>query len=159
MKSIKLSWEPGVWKAYFGYRFKEPHDLMLSDGTILKSFYPNGNNWSPCLADNDSPVKECNGITSVKDDQVVAFRLVTDEEVKERTLWHFTGKERIKRANSLYPQKPQWFVFDESELIKPHVYREMVNELRDIAKAKAHTEQLRESLSYALHDFERFIMK
>lgn len=34
--------------------------------------------------------------------------------------------------------------------MKPHLYRELVNELRDVAKAYAHTQQLRERISYTL---------
>ena len=34
--------------------------------------------------------------------------------------------------------------------MKPHLYRELVNELRDVAKEYAHTQQLRERIAHTL---------
>ena len=44
------------------------------------------------------------------------------------------------------PSKP----FNENNNMKPHLYRELVNELRDVAKEYAHTQQLRERIAHTL---------
>ena len=71
----------GVWIPYNGWRVKSLHDIKLHDGTILTQMRPNADAWSG------------NG-GCVKDDQVVAIRVVPDEE---RGNYEYTGKSRIDR--------------------------------------------------------------
>ena len=93
----------GVWIPYNGWRVKSLHDIKLHDGTILTQMRPNADAWSG------------NG-GNVKDDQVVAIRVVPDEE---RGKYEYTGKSRIERDLRYFGHSIPVWLEDEQRFIYP----------------------------------------
>lgn len=154
----------GKWTPYFGYRYKEFYDIMLEDGTIFKSMYPNSYYWGmmdgyskeDLLAFKSHKLVDSNGL---HDKYVVAIRLLTDEEIINRDIIHFTGKERVSRLNYHFPYGLNYKVIPESKLIKPHELREFVNKIRDIALERRDSQSLRESLVIPIRDLLKPFIK
>ena len=93
----------GVWIPYNGWRVKCLHDIKLHDGTILTQMRPNADTWSGSGG-------------SVKDDQVVAIRVVPDEE---RGKYEYTGKSRIDRDLRYFGHSTPVWLEDEQRFIYP----------------------------------------
>lgn len=77
--------ETGIWFPYNNWRFKDYYDVELTDGTIVKNCYPNGDSWQP---------HENTLGYHIFDKDVVKVRLLPDSELHE---WAFTGLHRIER--------------------------------------------------------------
>lgn len=93
----------GVWIPYNGWRVKSLHDIKLHDGTILTQMRPNADAWGGSGG-------------SVKDDQVVAIRVVPDEE---RGKYEYTGKSRIERDLRYFGHSIPVWLEDEQRFIYP----------------------------------------
>lgn len=93
----------GVWIPYNGWRVKSLHDIKLHDGTILKQMQPNACAWFGSAG-------------RVEDDQVVAIRVVPDEE---RGKYEYTGKSRIERDLRYFGHSIPVWLEDEQRFIYP----------------------------------------
>ena len=93
----------GVWIPYNGWRVKSLHDIKLHDGTILTQMRPNADAWSGSGG-------------RVKDDQVVAIRVVPDEE---RGKYEYTGDLRIERDIHYFGHSIPVWLEDEQRFIYP----------------------------------------
>ena len=93
----------GVWIPYNGWRVKSLHDIKLHDGTILTQMRPNAD------ARSGSGGR-------VKDDQVVAIRVVPDEE---RGKYEYTGDLRIERDIHYFGHSIPVWLEDEQRFIYP----------------------------------------
>lgn len=93
----------GVWIPYNGWRVKSLHDIKLHDGTILTQMSPNADAWSGSGG-------------RVKDDQVVAIRVVPDNERGE---YEYTGKSRIERDLRYFGHSIPVWLEDEQRFIYP----------------------------------------
>lgn len=93
----------GVWIPYNGWRVKSLHDIKLHDGTILTQMRPNADAWSGSGG-------------RVKDDQVVAIRVVPDNERGE---YEYTGKSRIERDLRYFGHSIPVWLEDEQRFIYP----------------------------------------
>ena len=93
----------GVWVPYNGWRVKSLHDIKLHDGTILTQMRPNADAWSGSGG-------------RVKDDQVVAIRVVPDNERGE---YEYTGKSRIERDLRYFGHSIPVWLEDEQRFIYP----------------------------------------
>jgi hypothetical protein len=93
----------GVWIPYNGWRVKSLHDIKLPDGTILTQMRPNADAWSGSGG-------------RVKDDQVVAIRVVPDEERGE---YEYTGDLRIERDIHYFGHSIPVWLEDEQRFIYP----------------------------------------
>lgn len=74
---------PGIWVEYNGWRVKDPHDIMLMDGTIIEGCYPNACAWS--------------NKGRYEDNEVRMVRFISDEEMKVKWRHWMTGEYRRKR--------------------------------------------------------------
>ena len=93
----------GVWIPYNGWRVKSLHDIKLHDGTILPQMRPNADAWSGSGG-------------RFEDDQVVAIRVVPDEE---RGKYEYTGKSRIERDLRYFGHVIPVWLEDEQRFIYP----------------------------------------
>lgn len=93
----------GVWIPYNGWRVKSLHDIKLHDGTILKQMQPNACAWFGSAG-------------RVEDDQVLAIRVVPDEE---RGKYEYTGKSRIERDLRYFGYSIPVWLEDEQRFIYP----------------------------------------
>lgn len=93
----------GVWIPYNGWRVKSLHDIKLHDGTILTQMSPNADAWSGSGG-------------RVKDNQVVAIRVVPDNERGE---YEYTGKSRIERDLRYFGHSIPVWLEDEQRFIYP----------------------------------------
>ena len=93
----------GVWIPYNGWRVKSLHDIKLHDGAILTQMSPNADAWSGSGG-------------RVKDDQVVAIRVVPDNERGE---YEYTGKSRIERDLRYFGHSIPVWLEDEQRFIYP----------------------------------------
>lgn len=93
----------GVWIPYNGWRVKSLHDIKLHDGTILTQMRPNADAWSGSGG-------------RVKDNQVVAIRVVPDNERGE---YEYTGKSRIERDLRYFGHSIPVWLEDEQRFIYP----------------------------------------
>ena len=93
----------GVWIPYNGWRVKSLHDIKLHDGTILTQMRPNADSWSGSGG-------------RFEDDQVVAIRVVPDEE---RGKYEYTGKSRIDRDLRYFGHSIPVWLEDEQRFIYP----------------------------------------
>lgn len=110
----------GVWYPYLGGRMKDPYDLKLKDGTILRGWYPNACAWfSHNKVDNYE-------IGRVEDADVAEIRLMTDEEIEEICYFGFTGEERLKRNISYFGDILPKVIrnADGTTTLEPRVYRQ-----------------------------------
>lgn len=142
----------GVWTQYTNFRFKEPHDILLKDGYLLLSAYPNGAGWS--LRGDDKQSWElfktyCNRykIDSIRDSDVVAVRLLTDEDIEKRNLDWEVGKERLNRIHEYHADGRGHVILPVDALVKDDVVREFVNEIRNVCVKYGATQQLRAHVS------------
>ena len=93
----------GVWIPDNGWRVKSLHDIKLHDGTILTQMRFNADAWSGSGG-------------RVKDDQVVAIRVVPDEE---RGKYEYTGDLRIERDIHYFGHSIPVWLEDEQRFIYP----------------------------------------
>lgn len=93
----------GVWIPYNGWRVKSLHDVKLRDGTIVPQLRPNGGAWHGSKYD-------------IKDDDVIAIRVVPDEE---RGKYEYTGKSRIERDIRYFGHSIPVWLEDEQRFIYP----------------------------------------
>ena len=93
----------GVWIPYNGWRVKSLHDVKLRDGTIVTQLRPNGGAWYGSKFD-------------IKDDDVIAIRVVPDEE---RGKYEYTGKSRIERDIRYFGHSIPVWLEDEQRFIYP----------------------------------------
>lgn len=105
-----------VWVDYNGWRFKDHYEIELHNGTKLFA-YPNGNAWyergnsDEELSDFISKNKELinkYGQLNIRDENVKRIRLITDDEVKARNKFGFTGMERDARNISYFGYGPNY---------------------------------------------------
>lgn len=141
-----------MWTQHTHFRFKEPHDVLLKNGDILLSAFPNGGGWSLRGDDKRSwslfeAYRHAHHCDWIEDDEVVAIRLLTDEDIVERHLEWFTGANRIARINSYHAEGREHVIIPKNMLIKDHIVREFVNEIRDICVKYGATQQLRAHVS------------
>lgn len=142
----------GIWTQYTNFRFKEPHDILLKDGLMILSAYPNGDGWSLRGEDKASWTAfktYCDYYKSdyIKDSDVVAVRLLTDKDIEERNLEWFTGKERMDRIQQYHAEGREHVIFPRNHLIKDHVIRDFINDIRDTCVKYGATQQLRAHIS------------
>ena len=79
----------GRWVSYLGkFRCKDNYQLLLRDGRIINQCYPNGGMW--VVSDPKLKITE-----EFSDDDVVAIRLIPDNEIKTKT--GMKGKIRLER--------------------------------------------------------------
>lgn len=147
MQKVDCSPMPGIWVPYVGVRHKEPYDILLKDGTILKSAYPNGIGWGPANSMELSPdwaeyIKE-----NLTDADIVAMYMLTDDEIRDRDIIHGTGTLRVGRQMSHKAFEQKVTIFHESELLKDDEVRDLVNILTEKAKSHHAADSLREVLS------------
>ncbi|QDJ96670.1 hypothetical protein PS2_0163 [Aeromonas phage PS2] len=93
----------GVWIPYNGWRVKSLHDVKLRDGTIVTQLRPNGAAWYGSKFD-------------IKDDDVIAIRVVPDEE---RGKYEYTGDFRIERDIHYFGHVIPVWLEDEQRFIYP----------------------------------------
>lgn len=93
----------GVWIPYNGWRVKSLHDVKLRDGTIVTQLRPNGGAWYGSKFD-------------IKDDDVIAIRVVPDEE---RGKYEYTGDLRIERDIHYFGHSIPVWLEDEQRFIYP----------------------------------------
>jgi hypothetical protein len=93
----------GVWIPYNGWRVKSLHDVKLRDGTIVTQLRPNGGAWYGSKFD-------------IKDEDVIAIRVVPDEE---RGKYEYTGKSRIERDIRYFGHSIPVWLEDEQRFIYP----------------------------------------
>ena len=93
----------GVWIPYNGWRVKSLHDVKLRDGTIVTQLRPNGGAWYGSKFD-------------IKDDDVIAIRVVPDEE---RGRYEYTGDLRIERDIHYFGHSIPVWLEDEQRFIYP----------------------------------------
>lgn len=142
----------GVWTQYTNFRFKEPHDILLRDGKILLSAYPNGGGWSLRGSDKQSwklfeDFRKEHNCDWIEDSEVVAVRLLTDEDIISRKLEWFTGADRLKRINEYHAEGRAHVILPKDYLVKDDQVREFVNDVRDIAVKYGASQQLRAQVS------------
>lgn len=83
----------GRWVSYLGtWRCKDNYQILLKDGQIIDYVYPNGGSWYPVT---DAAHKAAKPEGRYLDEEVLAIRLVPDNELKSR--FEFTGKQRLER--------------------------------------------------------------
>ena len=93
----------GVWIPYNGWRVKSLHDVKLRDGTIVPQLRPNAGSWYGSKFD-------------IKDDDVIAIRVVPDEE---RGRYEYTGDLRIERDIHYFGHSIPVWLEDEKRFIYP----------------------------------------
>lgn len=151
MLKVDCSPKFGVWFPFVGVRHKEPYDVLLIDGTMLKSIYPNGVEWSPAINldavnrddfFNHPLVKD----KSLHDDKIVALRLLTDAEISYRNIVHSTGGMRVARLMNHRAYDAKVTIFDDSELLKDNQVRDFINRVESIAVEHKDTDSLREAI-------------
>lgn len=147
MQKVDCSPMPGVWVPYVGVRHKEPYDLLLKDGTILKSAYPNGIGWGPAFMKVISPYWSNYIGKNITDSDIVAMRMLTDTDIHEREISHNTGDMRVTRLTHHKGYEQKVTIFHESELLKDDEVRDLVNVLTEKAKSHHAADSLREVLS------------
>lgn len=142
----------GIWMQFTGYYFYDIHDIFLKDGTLLKSMSPTENGW--CIKGYDKAshlnyLDYCdnNNINGIYDSDIVAIKLLTDKEIKDRGLIWSTGEERLKRIKDSCGDGREYVIIDNNLLIKDHKIAQFVNDIRDIAVKYGATQQLREHVS------------
>lgn len=145
---IKHKCIPGEWVPHIGVRFKEPSDILLKTGEIIKSVYPNGIGWD-YIPDVSIPAKEA----SWDDSQVVAIRILPDAEIKERKLFYLTGEPREKRMLENLLMNSSSVVIHHDQLIKPNQLRDHINMLTYTAKTYSGKHGLREALGKQIKGF------
>lgn len=91
----------GKWIKYTGYRYKDPYNIQLKDGTIHKNMYPNSYYWNQGFNNvNDLP-RAIEIEEPIHDDQVVAIQLM-EEDDPYFPKYRATGKERIDRNYRMF---------------------------------------------------------
>lgn len=147
MQKVDCSPIPGVWVPYVGVRHKEPYDLLLKDGTILKSAYPNGIGWGPAFMKVLSPNWAGYVGKDITDSDIVAMYMLTDADIHEREISHNTGNMRFARLTHHKGYEQKVTIFHESELLKDDEVRDLVNVLTEKAESRHAADSLREVLS------------
>lgn len=148
MQKVDCSPKPGVWVPYVGVRHKEPYDILLKDGTILKSAYPNGIGWGPANSMEElSPDWVEYVDQNLTDDDIVAMCMLTDDEIRERNIIHGTGGIRVGRQMSHKAFEQKVTIYHDSKLLKDDEVRDLVNALAETAVTHHDAGSLREVLS------------
>jgi hypothetical protein len=106
-----------VWIPYTGPRYKDIHDLILKDGSVLPNYRPNANAWyKSCLPSGFKRVGE--QPNRISDDDVAFIKLTSDEHLGE---YDFSGSSRLEHNVYLFngeiPTAKQ-FVVNEFRVIK-----------------------------------------
>lgn len=151
MKVLDQTPKIGEWVPFVSIRHKEYYDVLLRTGVIIESLYPNGDGWSLLSkVPTETEVKFANslldGLDYIKDDQIAAFRMVSDKDIRDRNLSFMTGDLRLKRMTSNKAFECYSYLVERNEMIKPHDLRELVNLVTKTAKLRAHSDSLREAL-------------
>ena len=71
--------QQGIWFDYNGYRYKDFYCVKTKGGVELTGLYPNGGGWYNMLGLNKEVEALRTGSGSVRDEEVVSIRLMTDE--------------------------------------------------------------------------------
>lgn len=146
MQNVDCSPMPGVWVPYVGVRHKEPYDILLKDGTILKSAYPNGINWGPAsmmvLSSDWADYID----RELTDDDIVAMCMLTDSDIRERNIIHGTGEIRLARLTKHKGYEQKVTIFHNEKLLKDDEVRDLINYLTETAKSHHAAGSLREVL-------------
>lgn len=147
MQKVDCSPKAGVWVPYVGVRHKEPYDVLLKDGTILKSAYPNGIGWGPANSIELPPDWKGYIDKNLTDDDIVAMRMLTDDEIRDRGIIHGTGTLRVGRQMSHKAFEQKVTIYHDSKLLKDDEVRDLVNALAETAVTHHDAGSLREVLS------------
>lgn len=150
MQEINTNPQYGVWVPFVGVRHKEPYDVLLKDGRIINSLYPNGVMWGPCACMKS--LSEWVDSYPIHDDNIVALRMLTDEEIQTRDLIHTTGPARTARLISHQAFEQDVYVLHRSEMLDGNKVRNLVNVLTELAKTHHLSGSLREVISKRVKD-------
>lgn len=138
----------GIWTQYTGFCFYEPHDILLRNGVMLYSMLPQEKEWVCNSTDIESWDKfthycKLQNTLGIKNEDVVAVKLLTDHDIEVRKIKWGTGKLRLDRIGNTYGDGVEHVTIRRDHLIKDHQVRETVNEIRDIAVKYGASQQLR----------------
>lgn len=113
---------PGIWVEYNGWRVKDPHDIMLMDGTIVEGCYPNACAWS-----GDKGRYE--------DTEVRMVRFIPDNEMKSKCRHWGIGEWRRKRNIDYFGDVlPLAIKHDGGTLLLPRVVGKLREKLDELFK-------------------------
>lgn len=152
----------GIWTQYTGFCFYEPHDILLKNGVTLNSMLPGEYFWQ-CLShemetwEKFTTYCDANKSVGIQHDDVVAVRLITDDDIEARELTWAKGQLRLDRIKQTYGDGVEYVIFRRDKLLKDHEVREVINELRNIAAKYGATQQLRSHVGKCFKDTFRHL--
>lgn len=123
----------GVWVGYNSWRFKDPYDVMLKDGTIHKCCSPNASSF---MSHDDG--------TNISEYDVIAVKLCTYDDLKDT--WMAAGE--TEEESNEYRATRNASMFGAGEGVTPSDWKHVVPKLFDIETKQLVTVKIKNSGIY-----------